>query len=249
MDEFAIRCSCRIRKSVKILLWIQNPGKNIFKICQSICLFTSLHEGLARTWVGVCALLAFISWLIVHDNSWSTFLVHVVGELKCGSQSTAPTCCVELALKGVTLALKGLWDTSFPRGQVRFLGDFGVLVYPPSGVARQSPCTPALLSIVMSSGHCTDHCTTRSVAGGAWKKTKQNKKRVFPVCWPDSYAMIMSPNKGRTVVHSCAHVWGTGQAVVWCVCPLLQDCTIFTVIFAYAIEFISIYFSIIFKLL
>ena len=56
---------------------------------------------------------------------------------------------------------------AFPGGQVRFLGDFGVLVYPPSGVARQSPCTPALLSIVMSSGHCTDHCTTGSVAGGA----------------------------------------------------------------------------------
>ena len=52
-------------------------------------------------------------------------------------------------------------------GQVRFLGDFGVLVYPPSGVARQSHCTPALLSIVMLFGHCTDHCTTGSVAGGA----------------------------------------------------------------------------------
>ena len=24
----------------------------------------------------------------------------------------------------------------------------------------------------MSSGHCTDHCTTGSVAGGAWKKKK-----------------------------------------------------------------------------
>ena len=56
---------------------------------------------------------------------------------------------------------------TFPGGQVRFLGDFGVLVYPPSGVARQSHCTPALLSIVMSFGHCTDHCTTGSVAGGA----------------------------------------------------------------------------------
>ena len=52
-------------------------------------------------------------------------------------------------------------------GRVRFLGDFGVLVYPPSGVTRQSHCTPALLSIVMSFGHCTDHCATGSVAGGA----------------------------------------------------------------------------------
>ena len=51
--------------------------------------------------------------------------------------------------------------------QVRFLGDFGVLVYPPSGVARQSYCTPALVSIVISFGHCTDHCTTGSVAVGA----------------------------------------------------------------------------------
>ena len=94
MDEFAIHCSCRIRKSVKISLWIRNPGKNIFKIRRSICLFTSLHEGLARTWVGVCVLFAFISWHIVHNNSWSTFPVHVVGELKCGSQPTAPTCVV-----------------------------------------------------------------------------------------------------------------------------------------------------------
>ena len=43
-------------------------------------------------------------------------------------------------------------------GSVRFLGDFGVVLYPPSVVARQSHCAPALLSIVMSFGHCTDHC-------------------------------------------------------------------------------------------
>ena len=42
MDESANRCNCRIRKSVKILLWIRNPGKNIFKICRSICLFSPL---------------------------------------------------------------------------------------------------------------------------------------------------------------------------------------------------------------
>ena len=29
----------------------------------------------------------------------------------------------------------------------------------------------------MSSGHCTDHCTTGSVAGGAWKK--KNKKNII----------------------------------------------------------------------
>ena len=31
--------------------------------------------------------------------------------------------------------------------EVRFLGDFGALVYTPSGVARQSHCTLALLSV------------------------------------------------------------------------------------------------------
>ena len=61
--------------------------------------------------------------------------------------------------------------------------------------------------------------------------------------------MMMSPNKGETVVHGChcpcdmivrmrevlARPWfGVCMALV---------CTIFTVIFAYAIEFISIYFS------
>ena len=59
------------------------------------------------------------------------------------------------------------WAGDVSGGQVQFLGDFGVLVYPPSGVARQSHCTPALLSIVTSFGHCTDHRTTGSVAGGA----------------------------------------------------------------------------------
>ena len=62
---------------------------------------------------------------------------------------------------------------TFPGGQVRFLGDFGVLVYPPSGVARQSHCTPALLSILMSLGHCTDHCSTRSGSRAPEKKKKK----------------------------------------------------------------------------
>ena len=42
MNESAIRCNCRIRKSVKILLWIRNPGKtgkDIFKIRRSVRLF------------------------------------------------------------------------------------------------------------------------------------------------------------------------------------------------------------------
>ena len=33
---------CRIRKSLKISLWIRNLGKNSFKIRQSVCLFTPL---------------------------------------------------------------------------------------------------------------------------------------------------------------------------------------------------------------
>ena len=65
---------------------------------------------------------------------------------------------------------------TFPGGQVRFLGDFGVLVYPPSGVARQSHCTPALLSILMSLGHCTDHCSTRS---GSRAPEKKKKKKTY----------------------------------------------------------------------
>ena len=64
------------------------------------------------------------------------------------------------------------WAGNVSGGQVQFLGDFGVLVYPPLGVARQSHCTPAVLSIVMSFGHCTDHCTTASVAEGTWKRKK-----------------------------------------------------------------------------
>ena len=45
IDESAFRCSCRILKSVKISLWIPNPGKNIFKICRSVHLFTPLFTG------------------------------------------------------------------------------------------------------------------------------------------------------------------------------------------------------------
>ena len=49
----------------------------------------------------------------------------------------------------------------------------------------------------------------------------------LPVHRTDSYATLMSPNKGQTAVHGChvlpgwygcAHAWGTGQAVGWCMC-------------------------------
>ena len=40
MAESAIRWNYRIRESVKISLWIRNPGKNIFKIRRSVHLFT-----------------------------------------------------------------------------------------------------------------------------------------------------------------------------------------------------------------
>ena len=45
IDESAIRCNCRIRKSVKIILSIRNPGKNIFKLRRSVRLFTPLNKG------------------------------------------------------------------------------------------------------------------------------------------------------------------------------------------------------------
>ena len=42
INESAFCCSCRILKSVRISLWIRNPGKNIFKIRRSVRLFTRL---------------------------------------------------------------------------------------------------------------------------------------------------------------------------------------------------------------
>ena len=42
MDKSAIRCNCWICKSVKILLWIQNSDKNVFKIHPSVGPFTPL---------------------------------------------------------------------------------------------------------------------------------------------------------------------------------------------------------------
>ena len=36
-------CNCKIRKSVKILLWIRNPGENTFRIRRSVSLFTPLR--------------------------------------------------------------------------------------------------------------------------------------------------------------------------------------------------------------
>ena len=48
-------------------------------------------------------------------------------------------------------------------------------------------------------------------------------------------------------LRACVRYW-PGCGLVY-VCPVLQDCTIFMVIFAYAIKFISINFSMIFKLL
>ena len=44
IDESTICCNWRTQKSVKILLWIQNPGKNIFKFRQSVHLFTPLPK-------------------------------------------------------------------------------------------------------------------------------------------------------------------------------------------------------------
>ena len=84
---------------------------------------------------------------------------------------------------------------TFPGGQVRFLGDFGVLVYPPSGVARQSHCTPALLSILMSLGHCTDHCSTRSKSRAPEKKKKNNT-------WPVSSVILLNWSRSLVFISS-----------------------------------------------
>ena len=69
---------------------------------------------------------------------------------------------------------------TFPGGQVRSLGDFGVLVYPPSGVARQSPCTLALLSIgdVARPLHLT--IALPGPGRGRLKKKQPKKKKNIP---------------------------------------------------------------------
>ena len=65
----------------------------------------------------------------------------------------------------------------FRGDQVRFLGDFGVLVYPPSGVPRQSHCTLALLSIGDVPRPLHFLTIALPAPGRArLKKTKQNKK-------------------------------------------------------------------------
>ena len=67
----------------------------------------------------------------------------------------------------------------------------------------------------------------------------------------DGFAMLMSPNKGETaamvaparVIWLCACVrYWLGCGLVY-VCPAFYDCTNFKVIFAYAVELSSIYFS------
>ena len=44
IDESIIHCNCRIPKSVKISLWMRNPGKNIFKIRGSVHQFTPMFR-------------------------------------------------------------------------------------------------------------------------------------------------------------------------------------------------------------
>ena len=71
---------------------------------------------------------------------------------------------------------------TFPGGQVRFLGDFGVLVYPPSDVPRQSHCTLALLSIGDVARPLHFLTIALPAPGRArLKKTKQNKKKLYKI--------------------------------------------------------------------
>ena len=70
--ESAFRCSCRIRKPVKISLWIRNPGKNIFKIRRSVRLFTPVPQLLKTLSVGPAGVwrLALINWANWAAFSW-----------------------------------------------------------------------------------------------------------------------------------------------------------------------------------
>ena len=54
--------------------------------------------------------------------------------------------------------------------------------------------------------------------------------------------MLVSANKCETAACSCAHVWGTGLPLGWCICAPCSEFALF-LIFAYAIELSSIYFS------
>ena len=73
-----------------------------------------MREVMARLWVGVCVPLLYFS-----GNSWSTFPTHVVIELLCSSQPTAPTCVVWswrlIDCFALTLAVRSFWDAGLPR--------------------------------------------------------------------------------------------------------------------------------------
>ena len=82
------------------------------------------------------------NWHKDQGNSGSAFPVHVVGEVPCSSQPTAPTCVV--------------W-----------------------------------------SWHLQECFALASAVKGLWYRG------IFPVHEPDGYAMLMSPNEGKTAVHGC----------------------------------------------
>ena len=129
-----------------------------------------VHPSLGKSVMFVCVILLMVAQLCTQLGSLA--LKHkknlpdagkgsvVCSSLYCGTRYL-------IAVLASPTAQVPRWVGNVSGGAGSVLGGFGILVYPPSGIARQSHCTPAILSIVMSFGHCTDHCTTGSVAGGA----------------------------------------------------------------------------------
>ena len=72
------------------------------------------------------------------------------------------------------------WAGNVSGGPGSFPGRFWRTGVPYFRRCSAKPLHSGSVSIVMSFGPCTDHCTTGSVAGGAWK-TKKNEHYKFKV--------------------------------------------------------------------
>ena len=67
--------------------WDPVTAKQLFMAATAhVIMAVRICEVMARPWVGVCVPIAHF-----YGNSWSTFPAHVLVELSCGSQPTAPT--------------------------------------------------------------------------------------------------------------------------------------------------------------
>ena len=71
-------------------LWDPVTAKQLFMAATaSVIMAVRMRKVMARPWVGVCVPLAYFN-----GKPYSTFPAHVLVELLCGSQPTAPTCVV-----------------------------------------------------------------------------------------------------------------------------------------------------------